>query len=113
METISLAQQILDIIDETICGQYIGKLEVITDDFKCDYKCCEKINPDCTTCDKYTGNWYTLNLFMNMHNAPLVLAYQGTEDGFKEYIKEEIKKRRLEKIMRYEVRRELPALENN
>lgn len=85
-----LANEILDIIDETIEGEYIGKLEVIID-----------------------NDWYTLNLFMNMYNAPLVLAYQGTEEGFKNYIKDEIKKRRLEKVMRYEVRRELPALEHN
>lgn len=85
-----LANEILDIIDETIEGEYIGKLEVIID-----------------------NDWYTLNLFMNMYNAPLVLAYQGTEEGFKKYIKDEIKKRRLEKVMRYEVRRELPALEHN
>jgi hypothetical protein len=50
---------------------------------------------------------------MNMHNAPLVLAYQGTENEFKNYIREEIKRRKLEKVMRYEVRRELPALERN
>ena len=50
---------------------------------------------------------------MNMHNAPLVLAYQGTEKGFKKYIKEEIKRRKLEKVFRYEIRRELPALEYN
>ena len=85
-----LANEILDIIDETIGGEYIGKLEVIVDD-----------------------DWYTLNLFMNMHNAPLVLAYQGTEEEFKNYIREEIKKRKLEKVMRYEIRRELPALEHN
>lgn len=85
-----LANEILDIIDETIEGEYIGKLEVIVDD-----------------------DWYTLNLFMNMHNAPLVMAYQGTEEEFKSYVREEIKRRRLEKVMRYEVRRELPALENN
>ena len=48
-----------------------------------------------------------------MHNAPLVMAYQGTEEEFKNYVREEIKRRRLEKVMRYEVRRELPALENN
>ena len=85
-----LANEILNIIDETTQGEYIGKLEVIVDD-----------------------DWYTLNLFMNMHNAPLVMAYQGTEEGFKNYIREEIKKRKLEKVMRYEVRRELPALERN
>jgi hypothetical protein len=50
---------------------------------------------------------------MNMHNAPLVMAYQGTEEGFKNYIREEIKRRKLEKVFRYEVRRELPALECN
>lgn len=85
-----LANEILDIIDETIGGEYVGKLEVIVDD-----------------------DWYILNLFMNMHNAPLVLACQGTEEEFKNYIREEIKKRKLEKVMRYEIRRELPALEHN
>ena len=85
-----LANEILNIIDETIEGENVGKLEVIVDD-----------------------DWYTLNLFMNMHNSPLVLAYQGTEEEFKNYIREEIKKRKLEKVMRYEVRRELPALERN
>lgn len=85
-----LANEILNIIDETIEGEYIGKLEVIVDD-----------------------DWYTLNLFMNMHNAPLVMAYQGTEDNFKNYIREEIKRRKLEKVFRYELRRELPALEHN
>ena len=85
-----LANEILQIIDETIEGEYLGKLEVIVDD-----------------------DWYTLNLFMKMHNAPLVLAYQGTENEFKNYIREEIKRRKLEKVMRYEVRRELPALERN
>lgn len=85
-----LANEILNIVDETIEGEYVGKLEVIVDD-----------------------DWYTLNLFMNMHNSPLVLAYQGTEEEFKNYIREEIKKRKLEKVMRYEVRRELPALERN
>jgi len=85
-----LANEILNIIDETIEGEYVGKLEVIVDD-----------------------DWYTLNLFMNMHNSPLVLAYQGTEEEFKNYIREEIKRRRLEKVFRYEVRRELPALEYN
>lgn len=85
-----LANEILNIIDETIEGEYLGKLEVIVDD-----------------------DWYTLNLYMNMHNAPFVLAYQGTEEAFKNYIREEIKKRKLEKVMRYEVRRELPALEHN
>lgn len=83
-----LANEILNIIDETICGEYVGKLEVIVD-----------------------GDWYVLNLFMNMYQAPLVMAYQGTEEKFKEFIREEIKKRKLEKVMRYEVRRELPALE--
>ena len=85
-----LANEILNIIDETIEGEYIGKLEVIVDD-----------------------DWYTLNLFMNMHNAPLVMAYQGTEEGFKNYIREEIKRRKLEKVFRYELRRELPALKHN
>ena len=85
-----LANEILNIIDETIQGEYVGKLEVIVDD-----------------------DWYTLNLFMNMHNAPLVMGYQGTEEGFKNYIREEIKRRKLEKVFRYEIRRELPALEYN
>lgn len=85
-----LANEILKIIDETICGEYIGKLEVIIDD-----------------------DWYTLNLYMNMYQSPLVMAYQGTEEEFKNYVRDEIKRRKLEKVMRYKVIKELPALDYN
>lgn len=39
--------------------------------------------------------------------SPMVFAYQGTEQEFKDYIKEEMKSRKLQKIFRYEVIRDI------
>lgn len=100
----SLGNQILDIIEEVTCCEYIGKLEVITDDGNV---------PDCSKCSnkEYIPKNYTLNLYLNMYMSPMVFYYEGTEEGFKEFIREEIKRRKLEKVLRYEVIRELPAIE--
>lgn len=79
-----LEQEILKIINEVTESEYIGKLEVDVDD-----------------------DWYTLKLYLNMHLSPMVFAFQGTEEQFKNYIKEEMKARKLEKIFRYQVLREI------
>lgn len=42
-----------------------------------------------------------------MHLSPMVFAFQGTEEQFKNYIKEEMKARKLEKVFRYQVLREI------
>lgn len=71
----ALENEILEIINEVTDHCYIGKLTVIEED-------------DC----------YTLRLGLNTPNAPTVLYYQGSVEDFKEYIKEEIKRRRYPEI---------------
>lgn len=70
----ALENEILEIINEVTGHCYIGKLTVIEDD------------------------GYTLRLGLNTPNAPTVLYYQGSVEDFKEYIKEEIKRRRYPEI---------------
>lgn len=80
----TLEQEILDIINEATDSEYIGKLKVIVDD-----------------------NLYTLGLYLNREMTPTVLSYQGTEDEFKQFILEEMKSRKLQKVFRYEVIRDI------
>lgn len=93
MKTV-LEQEILEIINCATCSQYTGKLEVTVDD--------EEVK-----CGKFFPKWYTLKLYLNLHMSPMVFAYQGTEQEFKDYIKEEMKSRKLQKIFRYEVIRDI------
>lgn len=62
-----LEKEILDIINDEVGGKYIGWL---------------KVNKDC--------DMYELLLHMNQEQAPLHLGYQGTEEEFKNFIKDEI-----------------------
>lgn len=71
----ALENEILEIINEVTGNCYIGKLTVTEED-----------------------DGYTLRLGLNTPNAPTVLYYQGSVEDFKEYIKEEIKRRRYSEI---------------
>lgn len=62
-----LEEEVLNIINEEIGGKYIGKMKVVVD-----------------------GDWYELLMHMNQEQAPLHLGYQGTEEEFKQFIKDEI-----------------------
>lgn len=86
----TLEKEILDIINETTESEYIGKLKVVVDDES-----------------------YTLGLYLNLEMSPMIFYYQGNEQGFKDYIREEMKNRKLQKVFRYEVIRDilLPGLE--
>ena len=86
----TLEKEILDIINETTDSEYIGKLKVIVDD-----------------------DLYDLGLYLNREMTPTVLSFQGTEDEFKEFVREEMKSRKLQKVFRYEVIRDilLPGME--
>ena len=75
-----LETEIRNIINETINGKYIGKLKVQKEDF-----------------DDGTTLW-ALFLYLDMEMSPLVMAYQGSEDEFKEFIRKEIKSRKLEMV---------------
>lgn len=82
-----LEQEILDIINCTICGKYIGKLKVFvkTDEPQCGDSCREEYN-----------TVYELRLYLDREFTPVILSYEGTEDEFKEFIREEIRKRKME-----------------
>lgn len=71
----ALENEILEIINEVTGQCYIGKLNV-----------------------KEEEGEYTLYLGLNTPNAPTVFYFQGSVEDFKEYIKEEIKKRRYPEI---------------
>ena len=86
----TLEKEILEIINDATDSEYIGKLKVIVDD-----------------------DSYTLGLYLNLETSPMVFSYQGTEEEFKSFIKEEMKSRKLQKVFRYEVIRDilLPGME--
>ncbi len=86
----TLEQEILNIINEATDSEYVGKLKVIVDD-----------------------NLYNLGLYLNREMSPTVLSFQGTEEEFKEFVREEMKSRKLQKVFRYEVIRDilLPGME--
>lgn len=83
-----LEQDILDIINETIKGKYIGKLEVSNND-----------------------GVYALLLYLDRWYTPTVLAYEGTEDEFKKFIKKEFKKNQYQRVSFWETNREIIPIE--
>lgn len=86
----TLEKEILNIINEATDSEYIGKLKVVVDD-----------------------DLYNLGLYLNREMTPTVLSFQGTEEEFKEFVREEMKSRKLQKVFRYEVIRDilLPGME--
>ena len=86
----TLEKEILEIINDATDSEYIGKLQVVVDD-----------------------GFYTLRLFLNLEMVPMIISYQGTEQEFKDFIYEEMKNRKLQKVFRYEVLRDilLPGME--
>ena len=71
----NLEKEILEIINEAIGGKYVGGLKILIED-----------------------DIYELLLYLNQEMAPLVLAIQGTESEFKEFIRKEMKTRQLERV---------------
>lgn len=86
----TLEKEILNIINEATDSEYIGKLKVVVDD-----------------------DSYTLGLYLNLEMSPMVFSYQGSEQEFKDFIREEMKSKKLQNIFRYEVIRDilLPGME--
>ena len=84
-----LEKEILEIINKTIKGQYIGKLEVF-----------------------YKDGIYTLNLYLDLELAPsIIMSFEGSEDEFKKYIRKEFKTRKMQKALFYKLKKEDPFLE--
>ena len=71
----TLENEILEIINDVTDSCYIGKLAV-----------------------KEEEDGYTLYLGVNTPKTPTVIYYQGLVEDFKQYIKEEIKRRRYPEI---------------
>lgn len=78
----TLEQELLDIINTAIDGEYIGKLRA--------YK---------------NGNVWELRIYLDRWFTPTVLAYEGTEDEFKEFVRKEFKTRKMQKTKYYSITR--------
>lgn len=85
-----LEKEIKAIIEEIIDGKYIGRLKV------------EKEN-----IDDEEPLWMLL-LYLDMEQTPIILAHQGTEEQFKDFIRKEIKFRKLHAIHFWTAVQELP-----
>lgn len=98
-----LEQEVLCIINETIDGCYIGKLKVNV--FEPERQCGD---PECRTLNKTI---YELCFYLDRWFTPLILSYEGTEDEFKNFIRNEFKKNRYELVRYYKITREPLVLE--
>ena len=77
-----LEQEILDIINSTIEGKYIGKLRVVKG-----------------------KKSYQLRLYLDTWYTPTIMECEGTEEDFKKFIKDEIKRRKMQKTKFYSITR--------
>lgn len=85
-----IEEEIRQIINDTTERVYITKLHVRHED----------------------GIW-TLYLYLNRVLVPMVMSYEGTEEGFKKFVKKEMKSRRLEEVKYWKTTREIPVLSCN
>ncbi len=74
-----IEQEILQLIEDAIGCKYIGHLKVEKD-------------------DKEDPPVWGLFLFLDLEFTPIEMAYQGTEEEFKDFIKREMKTRKMNKI---------------
>ena len=94
----TLENEILDIINTTVEGCYIGGLKVIVED-------------ECA-CKNECIKLYTLLLYMDSSVYPSIqIGKECTNDSeFKEYIRDEIKHRRLQSVSYSRLVQELPSI---
>lgn len=99
-----LEQEVLNIINETIEGCYIGKLHIniIYPEQQCGDPKCRPLN----------DTIYELYFYLDREFTPQVLSYEGTEDEFKRFVKQEFKKSKYEKIHFYKITREPIVLDD-
>lgn len=75
----TIEKDIKAIIEEETCSKYVGKLKVVQDIVDGD-------------------SLWMLLLYLDMEMTPMVLAYQGSEKRFKNFIREEMKQRKLQSV---------------
>ena len=85
----TLESEIKTIIEEVICRKYVGKLKVVKGEVG------ESI-------------LWMLLLYLNMELSPMILAYEGTEEQFKLFIRNEIKTRKLHGVHFWTAIQEFP-----
>lgn len=81
----SLESEIRQLINDTISGKYIGRLRVQKEEY-----------PDGSLL-------WGLFLYLNVESSPIILAYQGSLEEFKDFIRREIKARKLEFVSYYKL----------
>ena len=94
----NLEQEVLCIINEVTENCYTGKLKVLVT--KPEKECGD---PECRPLN---DTIYELYLYLDRWNTPIVLSYEGTEDEFKKFIRNEFKKNKYEKVHFYKITRE-------
>ncbi len=87
----TIEEEIKQIIKEVTNREYISKLYISHD----------------------KDDIWTLYLYLNRELIPLVMSVQGDEQRFKDFVADEMKKRRLQEVKYWKTDRELPALECN
>lgn len=76
----TLETEFRNLIDETVGGKYIGKLSIEKED--------QQDGPPV----------WGLFMYLDLEYSPLILSYQGTKEQFKDFVKKEIKSRKLERV---------------
>lgn len=105
----TLENEILDIINTTVEGCYTGGLKVIVED-ECTRK--KVIVDDKCTCKEECIKLYTLLLYMDSSVYPSIQIGKecANDSEFKEYIRDEIKHRRLQSVSYSRLVQELPSI---
>ena len=74
-----MEHELRQLINEIIGGKYTGKLKVSKDNIG-------------------DSQFWTLMLYLDTEMTPLILAYEGTEEEFKDFVASEIKVRKLQNV---------------
>lgn len=84
----AIEEEIKNIIESVTERKYISELKVSQD-----------------------NDIWTLYLYLNRTLVPMVMSVQGDEKRFKEFVIDEIKKRRLQEVKYWQTNRELPSID--
>lgn len=118
-----LEKEVLEIINEIVEGEYIGKLKVREDKFYKNIRC-----DRCNSVSELYNIEYSLFLYLNSDYEPIVMSYmfrerslqddentyiKNAKSAFKEFVKEEFKNRMLQQVDYYRISLELPSLDCN
>ena len=98
-----LEQEVLDIINETVKGCYIGilRVNIYYPEQQCGDPCYHEPKSPIYELRLYLDRWFT----------PVILSYEGTEKDFKNFIRNEFKRNRYEWVRYFKITREPLVLE--